>query len=119
MTASTQTPGTPRMPATRTPPATVNGHHRADLYLVNTRVRAGAPAPAALTLAAEQRAQQLRNVSRAAFQDGLATGEVIGTRAGFWHGYAAGGVTGMFAGAALVLVPMALGYASVLGAWFR
>lgn len=89
------------------------------LYLVNTRVRAGTPAPQQLTRAADERAQQLRDVSRAAFRDGQAVGERLGTRAGFWHGYLTGGFTGLCLGAALVLAPMALGYASVLGAWFR
>lgn len=89
------------------------------LYLVQTRVRAGSPAPQRLTQAADQRAQQLRSVSRAAFEDGRAVGERIGTRAGFWHGYAAGGLTGLFCGAALILVPLALGYAGVIAGWFR
>lgn len=89
------------------------------LYLVNTRVRAGTPAPQQLTRAADERAQQLRSVSRAAFEDGRAVGERIGTRAGFWLGYFCGGITGLFAGAALVIVPMALGYASVLAGWLR
>lgn len=89
------------------------------LFLVHTRVRAGSPAPQHLTRAADERAQQLRSVSRAAFEDGRAVGERIGTRAGFWHGYFAGGITGLFAGAALVIVPMALGYASVLAGWLR
>lgn len=89
------------------------------LFLVNTRVRAGTPAPQQLTRAADERAQQLRSVSRAAFEDGRAVGERIGTRAGFWHGYAAGGLTGLFCGAALILVPLSLGYAGVIAGWFR
>jgi hypothetical protein len=104
---------------TATPQPQTNGHHRADLYLVNTRVRAGAPAPQGVTRAADQRAQQLRSVSRAAFADGLAAGEVLGTKAGFWQGYISGGITGLFVGAALVVVPLALGYGGVLGPWLR
>lgn len=116
-----QTTPRPTPPArTPTPARHEPGDQPRDhLYLVNTRVRAGSPAPQQLTHAAEQRAQQLRDVSRAAFKDGMAAGEVLGTRAGWWHGYISGGVTGLMAGDGLVLVPMSLGYASVILGWFR
>lgn len=107
------------MPAKTATPQSAPAPDARHLYLVNTRVRAGSPAPQQLFQAADDRAQQLRAVSRAAFADGLATGERIGTRAGFVQGYLTGGFTGLLAGAALVLVPMALGYASVFAALTR
>lgn len=73
------------------------------------RLRAGTPSPAAPFIAAQREAERIDSLMRGCYQKGMAAGECIGTRAGFWRGYLCGAGIGILGGAVLVAGALALG----------